>query len=299
MALDPKAQAALALHRFGLGPRAGSVAAIASDPRGALIAELDRADAGRIASADLLHSGAAARAAVEFQQAQRQLRREAGGGQKKNALPKNAQAKSMQPMEAPPSATPQESAHNEHPATERPAEERRASASHRRYRAAGALPHRSQGAARCRARRRPGLQRAAGLVLVEPFLRLRRQGRRAADRRRVRARGDPRQCARPLRRHAARGREPSGDADLSRQRALDRSELAGRPQPQPRPQREPRARDPGAAYARRAQRLHARRRHQFRQGDHRLDGGAAAAGSGSWAAPSPSTRACTRPVRRP
>jgi uncharacterized protein (DUF1800 family) len=108
MALDPKAQAALALHRFGLGPRAGSVAAIASDPRGALIAELDRADAGRIASSDLLHSGAAARAAVEFQQAQRQLRREANGGQKKNALPKNAQAKAMQPMEAPPSATPQE-----------------------------------------------------------------------------------------------------------------------------------------------------------------------------------------------
>jgi uncharacterized protein (DUF1800 family) len=47
MALDPKAQATLALHRFGLGPRAGSVAAIASDPRGALIAEIDRADAGR------------------------------------------------------------------------------------------------------------------------------------------------------------------------------------------------------------------------------------------------------------
>ena len=50
MALDSKAQAALALHRFGLGPRAGSVAAIASDPRGALIAELDRAGAGRLAA---------------------------------------------------------------------------------------------------------------------------------------------------------------------------------------------------------------------------------------------------------
>ncbi|MBX9777599.1 MAG: DUF1800 family protein [Xanthobacteraceae bacterium] len=96
MALDPKKQAALALHRFGLGPRAGSVAAIASDPRGALLAELDRADAGRIASNDLLNGGAAARAAAEFQQAQRQLRREANGGQKKNAQPK-----SMQPMEAP------------------------------------------------------------------------------------------------------------------------------------------------------------------------------------------------------
>jgi uncharacterized protein (DUF1800 family) len=74
MALDPKAEAALALHRFGLGPRAGSVAAIASDPRGALLAELDRADAGRIAGSDLLTSGEAARAAFAFQQAQRAAR---------------------------------------------------------------------------------------------------------------------------------------------------------------------------------------------------------------------------------
>ncbi len=55
MSLDPKAEAALALHRFGVGPRAGSIAAIASDPRGALIAELDRPGAGRIADPDLLH----------------------------------------------------------------------------------------------------------------------------------------------------------------------------------------------------------------------------------------------------
>src|SRR5204863_78936 len=48
MALDPKAQAALALHRFGVGPRAGSIAAIASDPRGALLAVLDRPRAGRV-----------------------------------------------------------------------------------------------------------------------------------------------------------------------------------------------------------------------------------------------------------
>ncbi|MGA7487132.1 MAG: DUF1800 domain-containing protein, partial [Xanthobacteraceae bacterium] len=66
MALDPKAEAALALHRFGLGPRAGSVAAIASDPRGALLAELDRAGAGRLASADLLTSGEAAHAAFAY-----------------------------------------------------------------------------------------------------------------------------------------------------------------------------------------------------------------------------------------
>jgi uncharacterized protein (DUF1800 family) len=66
MALDPKG-AALALHRFGFGPRPGSIAAIASDPRGALLADLDRPNAGQIpATAGLLTSGAANRAAFEF-----------------------------------------------------------------------------------------------------------------------------------------------------------------------------------------------------------------------------------------
>lgn len=37
-----KAEVVLALHRFGMGPRPGSIAAIGTDPRGALIAELDR-----------------------------------------------------------------------------------------------------------------------------------------------------------------------------------------------------------------------------------------------------------------
>jgi uncharacterized protein (DUF1800 family) len=74
MAADPKAEAALALHRFGLGPRAGSIAAVASDPRGALLAELDRAGAGRIGNADLLTSGTAARVAFAYQQAQRVAR---------------------------------------------------------------------------------------------------------------------------------------------------------------------------------------------------------------------------------
>ncbi|UPK28972.1 DUF1800 domain-containing protein [Bradyrhizobium sp. 195] len=42
MSNSAKADAVLALHRFGLGPRPGSIAALGSDPRGALIAELDR-----------------------------------------------------------------------------------------------------------------------------------------------------------------------------------------------------------------------------------------------------------------
>src|SRR5438132_680148 len=44
MTQDSKTDAARALHRFGLGPRPGSIAAIASDPRGALIAELGFAE---------------------------------------------------------------------------------------------------------------------------------------------------------------------------------------------------------------------------------------------------------------
>src|SRR6516165_344598 len=42
MSSSAKAEAVLALHRFGMGPRPGSIAAIEADPRGALIAELDR-----------------------------------------------------------------------------------------------------------------------------------------------------------------------------------------------------------------------------------------------------------------
>ena len=64
MALDPK-EAALALHRFGFGPRPGGIAAIAADPRGALLAELERPDAGLIVSAGLPSSAAANRAVFE------------------------------------------------------------------------------------------------------------------------------------------------------------------------------------------------------------------------------------------
>jgi uncharacterized protein (DUF1800 family) len=59
--------AALALHRFGFGPAPDSIAAIANDPRGAILADLDRGGAGRIATPDLPTSGAAARAVFDFQ----------------------------------------------------------------------------------------------------------------------------------------------------------------------------------------------------------------------------------------
>jgi uncharacterized protein (DUF1800 family) len=75
MAVDPGA-AVLVLHRFGFGPRPGTIAAIASDPQGALITELDQPNAGKVADAGLLSSGAANRVAFEFnaaRQAQRRL----------------------------------------------------------------------------------------------------------------------------------------------------------------------------------------------------------------------------------
>ena len=65
MALTGREQAVLALHRFGLGPRPSSVVAIASDPRGALLAELDRPGAGLIAGADLQTSAQAFRAVAD------------------------------------------------------------------------------------------------------------------------------------------------------------------------------------------------------------------------------------------
>jgi uncharacterized protein (DUF1800 family) len=65
MSVDPRG-AALVLHRFGFGPRPGTIAAIASDPQSALIAELDRPNSGNVADAGLLSSGAANRIAFEF-----------------------------------------------------------------------------------------------------------------------------------------------------------------------------------------------------------------------------------------
>jgi uncharacterized protein (DUF1800 family) len=68
-----KAEAALALHRFGMGPRPGSIAAIETDPRGALIAELERPSAGQFAAAALPSSAKAYRTVADAN-ARRQAR---------------------------------------------------------------------------------------------------------------------------------------------------------------------------------------------------------------------------------
>jgi len=73
MTTNPRREAALALHRFGFGPVPGSLAAIAYDPREALLADLERPGAGRVAAANLPNSGQAARAFFEFR-AERQAK---------------------------------------------------------------------------------------------------------------------------------------------------------------------------------------------------------------------------------
>src|SRR5579862_2311729 len=65
MALDPHTEATLALHRFGFGPRAGTIDKMAPDPRGALLAELEQPGAGAIVNGDLLTSAEAAQAGRE------------------------------------------------------------------------------------------------------------------------------------------------------------------------------------------------------------------------------------------
>src|SRR6516225_351587 len=110
MSQDKIQEAALALHRFGLGPRPGSIAAIAADPRGALLAELDRPGAGRIDDAGLLTAAASSRAAFEARSA-RQAQKIVEERAKKQAEQAQAQTMAMgedtKPVAAKPaSATP-------------------------------------------------------------------------------------------------------------------------------------------------------------------------------------------------
>ncbi len=87
MSTSAKADAVLALHRFGLGPRPGSVAAIGSDPRGALIAELDKplvlAAAANLPSSAKAYrtvNEANARRAARTKQAQQEAKKQQAAG---------------------------------------------------------------------------------------------------------------------------------------------------------------------------------------------------------------------------
>src|ERR1700730_3210151 len=106
MATDPKVEAATALHRFGFGPRSGAIAAIASDPRGAVLAELSRPGAGRITDQDLLSTGEAARAAFDFRQ-ERKAARLADRADREAAKNAAASAAGSTPAERAPAIAPQ------------------------------------------------------------------------------------------------------------------------------------------------------------------------------------------------
>jgi uncharacterized protein (DUF1800 family) len=73
--LNPQARAALALHRFGFGPRPGDIAWVESDPRGALLADL-KPNSGQINNPNLPSSGEALRELFAFRQ-ERKAEREA------------------------------------------------------------------------------------------------------------------------------------------------------------------------------------------------------------------------------
>jgi uncharacterized protein (DUF1800 family) len=80
MTIDPGSEAALALHRFGLGPRIGSIVAIAADSRGALLAELGLSGRGHPSSGtqsagNLQSSGEVARSSFKVREARRTERR--------------------------------------------------------------------------------------------------------------------------------------------------------------------------------------------------------------------------------
>src|SRR3954471_12697963 len=83
MSSSAKADSVLALHRFGMGPRPGSIAAVGTDPRGALIAELDRplvlnaaASLPSSAKAYRTVADANARRAARAKQAQQQAKKQ-------------------------------------------------------------------------------------------------------------------------------------------------------------------------------------------------------------------------------
>src|SRR3984893_5414013 len=100
MALDPQTEAALALHRFGLGPRAEAIGKIASDPRGALLAELERPGAGAIDDPNLLTSAEAAQAGRDFRQV-RKAARLAEAVPRQDAQQANQQAAQLAARNAP------------------------------------------------------------------------------------------------------------------------------------------------------------------------------------------------------
>jgi len=79
-----KTAAALGLHRFGFGPVGDAITAIAADPRGALLADLERPGAGQIDAPNLISSARAAREVSDFR-AERRAEQKLASRQQKQA----------------------------------------------------------------------------------------------------------------------------------------------------------------------------------------------------------------------
>jgi len=102
-----QAAAALGLHRFGFGPVGDSIAAIAADPRGALLADLERPGAGRLDAPNLMSSAEAARQVSDFRAERRAEQKLANRQQKQGTASGEAQAApQMAKLPAPEGAAP-------------------------------------------------------------------------------------------------------------------------------------------------------------------------------------------------
>jgi len=110
-----KEAAALALHRYGFGPARDSISAIAGDPRGALLSDLDRPGAGYLA-AKLPSSGAAARAISDFraeEQAKSKLAQRAKKEAEASGMASVSDAAAITPPKPPEPPLPQQIFQNE------------------------------------------------------------------------------------------------------------------------------------------------------------------------------------------
>src|SRR6516164_3373607 len=79
-----KDAAALGLHRFGFGSTGNAITRIAADPRGALLADLERPGAGQIDAPTLMSSARAAREVSDFR-AERRAEQKLASRQQKQA----------------------------------------------------------------------------------------------------------------------------------------------------------------------------------------------------------------------
>jgi len=119
MTVDRKMEAALALHRFGFGPVRDQIAAIADDPRGALLADLKCPQAGQVAAANLPSSGQASRALYEYR-AEQQAKQKLAQRAKKEAEAKSAAVGMSDAANAGPAAAPSDQTQVQNPQPQLP-----------------------------------------------------------------------------------------------------------------------------------------------------------------------------------